>query len=61
MKKISFNVTAAQHAAFERLRHVDELNVEPAASLARRLFLIGLIKSDEFKTKTKTKTKPKKT
>jgi hypothetical protein len=59
MKKISFNVTAAQHAAFEFLRTADVLNIEPAASMARRLFLIGLIKSDEFKNKTKTK--PKKT
>ena len=55
MKKISFNVTAAQLAAFERLRRADELNTEPAAALARRLFLIGLNQSDGFKT-----TKPKK-
>jgi hypothetical protein len=55
MKKISFNVTATQHAAFERLRRADELNVEPAAAVARRLFLIGLIQSDGFKTTNKTK------
>jgi hypothetical protein len=53
MKKISFNVTAIQHAAFERLRRSDELNIEPAASLARRLFLIGLNQSDGLKTKPK--------
>ena len=55
MKKISFVITSAQHAAFERLRRADELNVEPAAAVARRLFLIGLIQSDGFKTTNKTK------
>jgi len=53
MKKISFNVTAIQHAAFERLRRSDELNIEPAASLARRLFLIGLSQAGVQPTKLK--------
>jgi hypothetical protein len=53
MKKISFVITSAQHAAFERLRLADELNIEPAASLARRLFLIGLAKADDHKTTNK--------
>ena len=56
MKKISFVITQQQHDAFERVRSAPAaLGVEPAAAVARRLFLIGLSRADA------TKTKPKKT
>jgi len=42
MKKISFTITPAQHAAFEAARKSSALGIEPAAAVARRLFLIGL-------------------
>jgi len=53
MKKISFNVTPAQHDAFERVRKASPLGVEPAAAVARRLFLIGLSQADVTKTTNK--------
>lgn len=55
MKKISFVITPAQAAAFEAARRASPLGVEPAASVARRFFLIGLVQADIQETKTKTK------
>lgn len=55
MKKVSFNITPAQHDAFERVRRASPLGVEPSAAVARRLFLIGLVQADVTKTTTKTK------
>lgn len=55
MKKISFVITAAQHAAFERVRRAAPLGVEPSAAVARRLFLVGLVQADTTTTQTKTK------
>lgn len=52
MKKVSFNITPSQHAAFERVRIASPLNVEPASAVARRLFLIGLAQADVVKTTT---------
>ena len=54
MKKISFVITPAQAAAFEAMRRTSPLGIEPAASLARRFFLIGLVRA-EIQPKTKTK------
>lgn len=45
MKKIAFNVTPAQFDAFEKLRKADTITSEPRAPFARRLFLIGLVRS----------------
>ena len=45
MKKIAFNLTPAQFDAFEKLRKADTITSEPQASLARRLFLLGLVQS----------------
>jgi hypothetical protein len=55
MKKVCFIITPAQHDAFERVRKASPLGVEPAAAVARRLFLIGLSQAGVTKT-----TKPKK-
>lgn len=51
MKKISFMITPAQAAAFEAARRASPLGVEPAASVARRFFLIGLVQADTNTTK----------
>jgi hypothetical protein len=55
MKKVSFIITQQQHDAFERVRKASPLGVEPAAAVARRLFLIGLVQADVVKTTNKTK------
>jgi hypothetical protein len=56
MKKISFVITPAQAAAFEAMRRRSPLGVEPAASVARRFFLIGLMQAD-IPTNPKSKIK----
>ena len=53
MKKVSFIITQQQHDAFERVRKASPLGVEPAAAVARRLFLIGLVQADGTKTTNK--------
>jgi hypothetical protein len=55
MKKISFTITPAQHAAFEAARKSSALGIEPAAAVARRLFLIGLSQAGIQPTKLKLK------
>ena len=55
MKKISFIITKEQHDVFEQVRRASPLGVEPAAAVARRLFLIGLIHERVTKTKTTNK------
>jgi len=55
MKKISFTITPAQHAAFEAARKSSALGIEPAAAVARRLFLIGLSQVGIQPTKLKLK------
>jgi hypothetical protein len=57
MKKISFIITKEQHDVFEQVRRASPLGVEPAAAVARRLFLIGLIHEEITRTKTTTKKK----
>ena len=51
MKKISFVITPAQAAAFEAARQSSPLGIEPAASVARRFFLVGLAQADSKTTK----------
>ena len=53
MKKIAFVITAEQWSAFEAARKSSALGIEPAAAVARRLFLIGLSQAGVQPTKLK--------
>jgi hypothetical protein len=53
MKKIAFVITPDQWSAFEAARKSSALGIEPAAAVARRLFLIGLSQAGVQPTKLK--------